>query len=757
MKKYEHLFHIYENGNNMIRLKSGDISARIDFLSEQLLRVAVYPENAELLPTYSIAPDAKMPREGRPRLSVEGFPGFIPEKDGEFCFKWKDYRLEIKPENLLLSIWKNNERLLEDRGPLAMNLGGEFGRGQRHYLRRNPEEQIFGLGDKSGSMNKSGRRFRLECFDAMGYDSEHSDPLYKHIPFFIYKNSTGNAGLFYDTHAPCVFDFGQEISNYTGSYRYFSVQEDVLVYYILLGSMAEIITGFSRLTGGTAMPPRSSLLFAGSTMAYTDADDCDRLLRGFADDCQKKRFTCGGFYLSSGYTSVGKRRYVFNWNRHKIPDPEDLADYFKKHNIDLIANIKPVFLTDHPLYQKIADSGWFLKYSDGTPALTCFWDGLGSWLDFTNPEAYDFWKKQVRTMLLDRGIRFTWNDNNEYEILDESIIACGFGKPVPAFLIRPVFPLLMAMASLEAQNEAAPGLQFVSCRSGCAGLSRVAGTWSGDNSTEWKTLRYNHKMGLTMSISGLHNFGHDIGGFSGDAPEQELFLRWIQHGVLMPRFVIHSWNNDGSATTPWFFPEAEKAVRSLFAFRQRILPYLYDAFFRSHSRNEPIIRPLFYLYPDEDVESDLFMISDGLLAACVFDKGINSLSLRLPEEPQGWYLGNKWYPGGTSVTVSSPVEDLPVCFFRGGSIILEDDADYSSDAVPEYRICIYAGNTGSISRSFYIDEEFQLEIKAEFREDKVPVQCKYVGNGICPDIPKIILFDQKKERRQISFKPVTKN
>ena len=750
MGKYNHQFLLTERKSDAVKLQSGDISANINFLSERLIRVSVYPENVFLLPTYSVAPDGHMPREGRPRLSLDGFPGFEPESNGDYIYRWNGYRLEIEPCNLLLSLRREtggnkDEILLADRGPLAANLGGEFGTGQRHYLRREAGEQIFGLGDKSGRMNKSGRSFRMDCCDAMGYDAENSDPLYKHIPFYICKNNAGYVGLFYDTHAPCSVDFGREISNYTGPYRSFSVDEDALVYYILLGSLPEIVTGFSQLTGGMALPPKRSLLFAGSTMSYTDAPDSDRLLREFADECVKRKFSCGGFYMSSGYTSIGERRYVFNWNREKIPEPKSLSAFFRDRGMDLIANIKPVFLTDHPLYEEIAEEGWFLKYPDGRPALTPFWDGYGSWLDFTNPGAYVFWKGKVRSELLDNGISCTWNDNNEYEISDESIIAYGFGNPVPAYKMKPVFPLLMSMASREAQEESASGLQFVSSRSGCAGLSRVAATWSGDNMTEWKTLRYNHYMGLTMSLSGLFNFGHDIGGFSGNAPESELFLRWLQHGVFTPRFVIHSWNDDGDATTPWYYPEAEDAVRSIFAFRQKILPYLYDAFFRAHSCNQPILRPLFYKYPEADVESDLFLVSDSLLAACVYDSDVSELSVSLPGEPGGWYNESGWYEGGAEVIISVPAEAPPACFFRGGSITIEDSSEYGSCSSDEYLLCVYAGKAGSVKRSFFIDEETAIDVKAIFKSTAVEVDFKITGN--LPVNPGVKLYD--KEKRQL--------
>jgi len=707
MPNYHHDFVPTGHGPSHAAYRSGDISARIDFLNERLLRVAVVPDGVLLPPTYSVQPDVPSGRTGRDRLSLAGFPLFSPERDGDFAFCWSEYRLSIDPLNFLLTLSKNGAPLLRDRAPLAVNLGGEFGRGQRHYLARENGEQIFGLGDKSGNLDKSGRRFRMDCCDAMGYDASSSDPLYHHVPFYICKNTAGTVGLFYDTHASCTFDFGAEISNYTGAYRYVSVGEASLIYYVLLGSLPQIVTGFSALTGGSAFPPKRALLYWGSTMAYTDAPDADAQLRGFAETCKAKSFSCGGFYLSSGYTSIGKKRCVFHWNNQKIPDPKALSAFFAARGMDLIANIKPVFLSDHPLYASIAENGWFLKNPDGTPALAPFWGGLGSFLDFTNPGAYDFWKTQVKTQLLDNGIPFTWNDNNEYEILDERVLAYGFGHAIPAHRIKPVFAMLMTRASLEAQLEYAgpEKRQLISSRSGAAGLCRMAVTWSGDNRTEWKTLRYNHKMGLTMSLSGLYLSGHDIGGFSGSAPEKELFLRWLQHGVLTPRFVVHSWNDDGRATTPWFYPDAEDAVKRIFAFRQRILPYLYDALYRAHTQFEPILRPLIYDDPEADPESDLFMVGDGLLAACVFDAGVTELNVALPASPDGWYADDGgWYAGKANVSLVCPVDGAPRTLHRAGSVFVEDVSAYPSTGSEQLRFTVYAAESGSFSREFFTDD-----------------------------------------------------
>jgi alpha-glucosidase len=205
-----------------------------------------------------------------------------------------------------------------------------------------------------------------------------------------------------------------------------------------------------------------------------------------------------------------------------------------------------------------------------------FWGGEGSHLDFTNPAAYAWWQEHVTQALLDNGIDAMWNDNNEYEIWDDEARCHGFGEPTRIGLLRSVQTLLMVRASYEAQRAARPDERpFVLSRSGCPGIQRYAQTWSGDNFTSWETLRYNIPMGLGLSLSGVPNTGHDVGGFYGPRPEPELFVRWVQNGIFHPRFCIHSYNTDGTVNEPWMYPEVLPIVRDLIQFRYRLIPYLY--------------------------------------------------------------------------------------------------------------------------------------------------------------------------------------
>ena len=653
--------------------------AHVFVLEEDLVRLLVLPNGALNHPrSWTVAPGAEdVAAEGRDRFDTTGFTGpdfRIDECDpDQLVIEARRLRLTIALrglhchwEVLTAAGWA---AALSDRPPQAYDFGW-WGRQPRHYLARTPGEQYFGLGERSGGMDRAGRRLRLSNLDAMGYDARTADPLYKHIPFYITRRPESGlaVGVFYDTLSDCTFDFGCEHSNYHGPYRYFAADHGDLDLYVLAGpTIPEVVQRFTWLTGRPAATPDWALAYSGSAMSYTDAPDAECQLEGFLEALAAQDIPCGSFHLSSGYTSIGPRRYVFHWNRDKFPDPARFVARFADARVRLIANIKPVLLADHPAFETASRQGWLISEC-AAPVLEQFWDGLGAYIDFTNPDAAAWWKARVKADLLDYGIAATWNDNNEYEVSSPRATAQGFGHPFPAHEMKPLQTLLMLRASREAQLEHAPDRPpFLVSRAGFAGMQRYAQTWSGDNFTSWESLKWNIPMGLGLSLSGVSNIGHDIGGFAGPKPDPELFVRWIGLGVFLPRFSIHSWNDDGSVNAPWMHPEVLADVRALMSLRQRLIPYLAALLKRHRDAYEPVMRPVFHDFPDDPRAWDEtvdFLLGDGLLVCPVVKPGARSRLVRLP-------LGARWrcgwsgavHEGGGALVVPAPF-DKPPMFVR---------------------------------------------------------------------------------------------
>jgi alpha-glucosidase len=659
-------------------------AVHIFVLEDDVMRVAVLPEGAWSMPlTWAIAPGTEdVPAEGRSREAVDGFscPAYaMSEAKGILSIETARLKLSIKLAGFYcrwaMKVDDAWVPIARDRFTQAYDFGWWDGR-VRHYLARPEEEKFFGLGECSGAMDRAGRRIRLSSTDALGYSARNSDPLYKHVPFYTTYNAKTKVafGLFYDTLSDCAFDFGCERSNYHGRYRLFEAEHGDLDFYVIAGpEVADVTRRFTWLTGRPAFMPKWSLGYSGSTMSYTDAPDAQARMNEFLAKCAEHDILCSSFHLSSGYTSIGSKRYVFNWNRDKFPDPAGFVAHYAAHGVRLAPNIKPALLNDHPLYEHCAREGFFIADEDGRPTIAYFWDALGSYIDFTNPRAAEWWKDQVRRALLDIGMAATWNDNNECELRDPTARAHFFGKPRAAIEAKPLQGLLMMRASREAQiAHASDRRPYLVTRAGCVGMQRYAQTWSGDNATSWETLKYNIRMGLGLALSGVSNVGHDVGGFAGNAPDKELFLRWVEAGIFMPRFSIHSWNDDGTVNEPWMHPDVTHHVRDLIKLRARLTPYLYDLMWRYHRHFEPMVRPTFTEFPGDPRcfdDNDDLMLGPSLLVASVVESGASSRSVYLPDGADWYdYWRGTLFSGGQTVTV--PAEwGRPPFFVRAGSAL----------------------------------------------------------------------------------------
>jgi alpha-glucosidase len=480
----------------------------------------------------------------------------------------------------------------------------------------------------------------------------------------------------------CTFDLGCEHDNYHGLFRSVDIDDGDLDCYVMAGrTPGEVIAQFVRLVGGTHLPPRWTLGYAQTAMGLADAPDAQQQLDRFIDECQRQRMPISSFHYGSGYSSRGKQRYVFTWNASKFPDPQAINAKFHRAGIRLVANLKPCLLDDHPAYAQLQEAHAFVEHEHSqTPVVEPYWDGQGSHLDFTKPQAIAWWQTQLREQILEKGIEIGWNDNNEYAIAAEDAISHGFGQALPIHRSRPLHALLMTRATFEAQMawQAQQGQQdhaFTVTRAGPPGIQRYAQTWSGDNTTSWATLKWNIRTGLQMSLSGMFNIGHDVGGFYGPLPEPELFLRWVQACALNPRMVMNSWKAGNVSNVPWMHPSVTDGVRSAIELRYRLMPYLWSCFEAASRDAVPIIRPTFYNFPDDEQclqDSDEFMLGDSLLVAPVVQAGAQTRTLYLPALPEGlgWidFHTRQRLQAGQSHTVSA--DGLPLFVVQGASLPL---------------------------------------------------------------------------------------
>ncbi len=540
-------------------------------------------------------------------------------------------------------------------------LGNESERIGRFVFARELSDRFFGLGDKGGSPERTGRRVRMYNKDALGYDAQNSDPLYKSIPFIVKQAKDCCMGLFFPE--PCLRSV--DICSESRFYYSAEIVDGPFSYVLVMGDdYKEVLANYYKVSGKPAFPPLYSFGYFGSSMNYSEAWDAQQRIENFFKDVEGWGLPCEGMYVSSGYLKADDgKRYSFFWNRRKFPDPKAFLEGLRNRGYHLTFNIKPGILKTHPWYEELVDKGYLLKDNEGKPIVEYYWGGDASFIDFDNPEAVRWWMGKLNEAYLDFGVEGVWNDNNEFEMDDSQY---------DAYKVRTIYPVKMAEVSYRACLERNPKVRpWIYSRSGYAGMQRFARTWTGDNVSDFKTLRYNQYQGASLGLSGVPFVGHDLGGFFGPEPSAELLVRCCQSAIFQARFVIHSWREDDRPTEPWKFKDAYLLIMRALLDHYRHMPYIYNTAYQALS-GKPMERLLCLEYPnDANISADIeeSMYGDSVLKAPVVNEGQTEKEVYFPEG-DNWYcpIDGKLYRGGTRHVFKTPLERTWYFYKEGGVV-----------------------------------------------------------------------------------------
>ncbi len=735
-----------------VTLECGDgITCRVSALKPDLIRVLFLRDGVPrerrtwMVPAHDAA---DVPWEGRDRMDESSWPvpkHLVEHAENEVVVSTEAMCVEIALSPFAMTWSLPDGRVFaRDRASHAFMFGPE---GVGHACARETDDAYHGLGDKTGPIDLHGRRLRTTMMDSLGVDPERGDPLYKHWPFLIAKDAASGVsyGTFYDNFADATFDLGSEHDNYYGLYRSYAAAAGDLDMYMFIGPrLADVTPKFLALTGRTALPPRWTLGFAQTAMAIADSDNAQERIEHFITRCATEDIPVSAFHFGSGYTSIGPKRYVFNWNRAKFPDPDGLMRRFHDAGMRIVANLKPCLLDDHPLYGEPLAAGAFVREEGGAPAISQFWDGEGAHIDFTNPAGIAWWQRGLSEQVLATGMDVAWNDNNEFGFWNDDAMCAGFGEPMPLDLARPLQPLLMTRASLEQQRAEKPGeRQFTVTRAGCPGIQRYAQTWSGDNASTWHCLKWNLRMGLTMSLSGMLNIGHDVGGFSGPVPDAELLVRWTQAGMLHPRFIMNSWKPHGVFTSPWLHAEVTPMIRDAIRLRYRLIPYIYSLMHAASTRGEAPLRPLCAAFeddPEADALGNTLMLGPWLLACPVVEPADRDVWLHLPSGPECWFdfHTEERLEAGQPAVLAAPLDRLPLAVPAGAILPMTDAGDDFSRLhdEPSRLVRIFPGPNKGASHFTLVEDDglteggpqARLQFSLSWTPDEVTLHCDVSGD-----------------------------
>lgn len=521
-------------------------------------------------------------------------------------------------------------------------------------------EPVYGLGEKFGPLNHRGQLITSWVQDALGVNAEIS---YKNCPFAW---SPAGWGLF--VHTPGRVTHGVGYGQWSHRSYVVEVEDDALDLFLLWGDKpAEILERYTWLTGRAPRPPRWSYGVWLSRAYYRDAEEALAAARA----ARKKGYPCDVLTLDGRAWLDTETRFSFEWDPKRYPKPAEFTKELKDLDLRLCVWEYPLVSVHSPLFGELADKGWLLKQEDGQPYVYDWDPGpFGAVLtplppsglvDFTNPEAYT-WYGEAHQKLFDDGIDVIKTDFAE-QVPDDARAANGDGGS----RLHNVYPLLYNRCVYEASRQRFGDDALVWGRAGWTGSQRYPIQWGGDPQGDWEGLAASIRGGLSWGMSGAPFYSHDIGGFYGGDPDPELFLRWMQAGVLMSHCRFHGIGN----RDPWAFgPEAEEIVRQWLDLRYRLIPYLEGCAEEAHRTGMPVMRAMPLAFPEDRASwsfEEQYMLGDVLLVMPVLRPG-GLCRGYLPKGEWFDFWSGDAIPGGQVFERVVPLDQLPV-FARSGTAL----------------------------------------------------------------------------------------
>ena len=107
-----------------------------------------------------------------------------------------------------------------------------------------------------------------------------------------------------------------------------------------------------------------------------------------------------------------------------------------------------------------------------------------------------------------------------------------------------------------------------------------------------------------------------------------------------------------------------RSVKKYLFLRERMRPYIRELMAAAHEKGTPVMRPLFYEFPQDGAAwscEDAYLFGPSLLVAPVMEAGQRQRQVYLPSGAQWTHVwSGQTYEGGQTVTVDAPLEEIPV-------------------------------------------------------------------------------------------------
>ena len=522
----------------------------------------------------------------------------------------------------------------------------------------NPKEKLYGMG-----------QYQQAFLDLKGADLELAQRNSQaSVPFLL---SSLGYGFLWNNPAVGRVNFGKNITTWEA----FSTKK--LDYWITAGDTpAQIEEAYANATGKVPMMPEFAMGYWQCKLRYQTQEELLEVAREY-----KRR----GLPISVIVVDFFHWPLQGEWKFDPTywPDPDAMIRELKEMGIELMVSIWPTVDYRSENFEEMQAKGLLVRVESGIPISMDF-QGNTLHYDPTNPEARDYVWQKAKKNYYDKGVKIFWLDEAEPEYTVYSFENYRYHLG-PDVQVGNIYPAMYAKNFYDGMTAEGQENVINLLRCAWAGSQRYGAlVWSGDIKSSFDSMKNQLAAGLNMGIAGIPWWTTDIGGFFGanigDPAFHELLIRWFQYGCFCPVMRMHGYRwplqpqygTTGGATCVsgapnevWSFgPEVETILSKYLFLREGMKPYITGLMEQAHEKGTPVMRPLFYDFPEDqkawEVE-DQYLFGPDVLVKPVTEAGCRSVSVYLPA---GADWTNAWtgqrYPGGQTVTVDAPLDQIPL-------------------------------------------------------------------------------------------------
>ncbi len=365
----------------------------------------------------------------------------------------------------------------------------------------------------------------------------------------------------------------------------------------------------------------------------------------------------------------------WEWDQELYPGLDKKIAEWKEEGVRFLGYINPFIAIEKDLYAYASEHGYCVQDREGKDYLVTITTFPAAMVDFTNPEAYEWYKGLIKENMIGLGMGGWMADFGEYLPID----AVLYSGEDPA-IIHNQWPAIWAKMNQEAVAECGKeGQVFFFTRAGHTGtIAHSHMMWTGDQHVDWSIddgLPAVIPATLSLAMSGYGIAHSDVGGYTTIMHmrrSKELLLRWEEMNVFSPLFRTHEGNQPVNNVQ---FDDDEELLAQLAKcgrMHVALKDYLKGLVAEEISDGTPVMRPLFYHYDEAEAytEKTEYLLGRDLLVAPVYEEGAKSRTIYLPSD--GWVniFDGKEYAGGHMI-VEAPICKPPV-------FVRKDSKDYEA-------------------------------------------------------------------------------